>query len=134
MPQTEILQKLKEHAEWAQANEWETPITLGDDITEAIRTIRVLGAELATMRAACDVYREEIARMKEEPTKKKIKTNGDYIRSLSNAKLIKLIQTFTEAFLHCSLARTDCDDCPMCIFCSLPPSEIENWVKGTYHD
>ena len=35
MKNEEIVRALREHAEWAQANEWETPITLGDDLAKA---------------------------------------------------------------------------------------------------
>ena len=35
MRDTNLVNALREHAEWAQANEWETPITLGDDLAEA---------------------------------------------------------------------------------------------------
>ena len=27
----DLIDRLKEHAEWATANEWKTPITLADD-------------------------------------------------------------------------------------------------------
>ena len=30
MKDQELVKALREHAEWARANEWETPITLGD--------------------------------------------------------------------------------------------------------
>lgn len=32
MRDTNLVKALREHAEWARANEWETPITLGDDL------------------------------------------------------------------------------------------------------
>lgn len=35
MNDQDLVNALREHAEWAQANEWETPITLGDDLAEA---------------------------------------------------------------------------------------------------
>ena len=35
MSDQELIQALREHAEWARANEWETPITLGDDLVAA---------------------------------------------------------------------------------------------------
>lgn len=35
----ELIQKLKEHAEYAEANEWELPITLGDDLKEAVEVL-----------------------------------------------------------------------------------------------
>lgn len=35
MKNEEIVRALREHAEWAQANEWEAPITLSDDLAAA---------------------------------------------------------------------------------------------------
>lgn len=35
MTRDEIVTALREHAEWARANEWESPITLGDDLSAA---------------------------------------------------------------------------------------------------
>lgn len=34
MKDQELVNALREHAEWARANEWETPITLGDDLVD----------------------------------------------------------------------------------------------------
>lgn len=36
----ELLTRLAEHADWCDANEWEIPITMGDDIREAIVVIK----------------------------------------------------------------------------------------------
>lgn len=35
MRDQELIQALREHAEWQRGNEWETPITLGDDLVAA---------------------------------------------------------------------------------------------------
>ena len=35
MRDQELVKALREHAEWAEGNQWETPITLGDDLVEA---------------------------------------------------------------------------------------------------
>lgn len=35
MRDTNLVNALREHAEWAEGNQWETPITLGDDLAEA---------------------------------------------------------------------------------------------------
>ena len=35
MKDQELVKALRAHAEWARANEWETPITLGNDLAEA---------------------------------------------------------------------------------------------------
>lgn len=40
-----IVEALREDAEWAHANEWETPITLGDHLDEAADLIEKLTAK-----------------------------------------------------------------------------------------
>ena len=53
MRDTNLVNALREHAEWAQANEWETPIRLGDDLGVA--------AELSEARAKeIDAVRNEL--------------------------------------------------------------------------
>lgn len=42
----QLVANLREHTEWVLANEWETPITLGDDIEAAANTIAELSAKL----------------------------------------------------------------------------------------
>lgn len=50
MKDTNLVNALREHAEWAQANEWETPITLGDDLTEAADRIEAQAKEIEKLR------------------------------------------------------------------------------------
>ena len=38
----ELVEKLREHADWAGANEWETPITLGDDLSAAADVLEAM--------------------------------------------------------------------------------------------
>ena len=45
-----LVNALREHAEWAEGNEWETPITLGDDLTEAADRIEAQAKEIDTLR------------------------------------------------------------------------------------
>ena len=45
-----LVNALREHAEWAEGNEWETPITLGDDLTEAADRIEAQAKEIDKMR------------------------------------------------------------------------------------
>lgn len=42
MNDQDLVNALREHAEWARANEWETPITLGDDLAE-LMCLDILG-------------------------------------------------------------------------------------------
>lgn len=50
MKDQELVKALREHAEWAEANEWETAITLGDDLTEAADLIEAQAKEIETLR------------------------------------------------------------------------------------
>lgn len=44
MKDKELVKALREHAEWQRGNEWETPITLGDDLVEAADVAPVVHA------------------------------------------------------------------------------------------
>ena len=50
MNDQDLVNKLHEHAEWARANEWETPITLGDDLAEAAERIEAQAKEIEKLR------------------------------------------------------------------------------------
>ena len=50
MRDTNLVNALREHAEWARANEWETPITLGDDLAEAADRIEAQAKEINALR------------------------------------------------------------------------------------
>ena len=62
MRDTNLVNALREHAELARANEWETPITLGDDLTEAADRIEAQAKEIEALRnelcCKCGKYRE----------------------------------------------------------------------------
>ena len=50
MRDTNLVNALREHAEWARANEHETPITLCDDLTEAADLIETQAKEIDALR------------------------------------------------------------------------------------
>lgn len=50
MRDTNLVNALREHAEWARENEWETPITLSDDLAEAADRIEAQAKELDALR------------------------------------------------------------------------------------
>ena len=52
MENTELIKALKEDAEWAHANEWETPITLGDHLDAAADALAALLSVTAERDAA----------------------------------------------------------------------------------
>ena len=46
MTDKELVERLREKAEWARGNEWETPLCLADDLTAAADAIERLQSEL----------------------------------------------------------------------------------------
>ena len=50
MKDQELVNALREHAEWAEGNQWETPITLCDDLTEAADRIEAQAKEIEALR------------------------------------------------------------------------------------
>ena len=66
MRDTNLVNSLREHAEWAQANEWETPITLGDDLAEAADRIEAQEKEIEKLRGQNEQLREAAALVAKE--------------------------------------------------------------------
>ena len=52
MENAELINALKEDAEWAHANEWETPITLGDHLDAAADALEAAEKRIAELEAA----------------------------------------------------------------------------------
>lgn len=50
MRDQELVNALREHAEWAEGNQWETPITLGDDLAEAADLIEAQAKGIDALR------------------------------------------------------------------------------------
>ena len=50
MRDTNLVNALREHAEWAEGNQWEAPITLCDDLTEAADRIEAQAKEINALR------------------------------------------------------------------------------------
>lgn len=60
MRDTNLVNALREHGEWAQANEWETPITLGDDLAEAADRIANQNTHIAALQKEIEKLREQL--------------------------------------------------------------------------
>ena len=50
MNDQDLVNALREHAEWAEGNQWETPITLGNDLAEAADRIEAQAKEIDALR------------------------------------------------------------------------------------
>ena len=60
MRDTNLVNALREHAAWAQANEWETPITLGDDLVEAADRIANQSTHIAALQKEIEKLRGQL--------------------------------------------------------------------------
>ena len=66
MRDADLVNALREHAEWAEGNQWETPITLGDDLVKAADRIEAQAKEIEKLRGQNEQLREAAALMAKE--------------------------------------------------------------------
>lgn len=62
MKDKELVKALREHAEWQRGNEWETPITLGDDLVEAADRIANQSTHIAALQQEIEKLRGQVSR------------------------------------------------------------------------
>lgn len=65
MSDQELIQALREHAEWARANEWETPITLGDDLVAAADRLANQNTHIAALQQEIEKLRGQNEQLRE---------------------------------------------------------------------
>ena len=58
----DLVNALREHAEWAEGNQWETPITLGDDLVEAADRIANQSTNIAALQQEIEKLRGQLPR------------------------------------------------------------------------
>ena len=62
MRDTNLVNTLREHAEWQRGNEWETPITLGDDLAKAADRIANQDTHIAALQQEIEKLRGQLPR------------------------------------------------------------------------
>lgn len=62
MKDQDLVNALREHAEWQRGNEWETPITLGDDLVEAADRIANQNTHILALQKEIDRLRAQLPR------------------------------------------------------------------------
>lgn len=90
MRDTNLVNALREHAEWARANVYEAPIALYDDLTEAADTLEKLRGQNEQLREAAALVTKESAELLERrwiPVEERLPENfrkvlcwGEYFR------------------------------------------------------
>ena len=62
MRDTNLVNALREHAEWAEGNQYETPITLCDDLAEAADRLENQNAHIAALQKEIEKLRGQLPR------------------------------------------------------------------------
>lgn len=65
MNDQDLVNALREHAEWAEGNQWETPITLCDDLTEAADRLENQSTHIAALQQEIEKLRGQNEQLRE---------------------------------------------------------------------
>ena len=116
MRDTNLVNALREHAEWAQANEWETPITLGDDLVEAADRIANQDTHILALQKEIEGLRKQ---------NEQLRLDRDYAMSII-ADVIKDGKTWMCRYCaHCKSIISGMADCNAQKPCIMPYSQFE---------
>lgn len=116
MRDTNLVNSLREHAEWAQANEWEAPITLGDDLTEAADQLENQNAHIAALQ-------QEIEKLRAQ--NRQLMLDRNYVMSII-ADIRKAGKTWMCQYCaHCKGIVSGMADCNSKKLCVMPYSQFE---------
>ena len=129
MRDTNLVNALREHAEWARANEWETPITLGDDLVEAADRIAnqnthilALQKEIEGLRSQNEQLREAAALVAKESAEL---LERNYVMSII-ADIRKAGKTWMCQYCaHCKGIVSGMADCDSKEPCVMPYGQFE---------
>lgn len=116
MKDTNLVNALREHAEWAQANEWETPITLCDDLVEAADRIANQSTHIAALQ-------KEIEKLRRQNRQLMLERN--YVMSII-ADVKKAGKTWMCQYCaHCKGIVSGMADCDSKKLCVMPYGQFE---------
>ena len=65
MNDQDLVKALRAHAEWAEGNQWKTPITLGDNLTEAADRIANQSTHIAALQKEIEKLRGQNKQLRE---------------------------------------------------------------------
>lgn len=116
MKDKELVKALREHAEWQRGNEWETPITLGDDLVEAADRIANQSTHILALQKEIEGLRSQ---------NEQLRLDRDYAMSII-ADVIKDGKTWMCRYCaHCKGIISGMADCNAQKPCIMPYSQFE---------
>lgn len=129
MNDQDLVNALREHAEWARANEWETPITLGDDLAEAADRLENQNAHIAALQQEIEKLRGQNEQLREaaalvaKESAELLERN--YVMSII-ADIRKAGKTWMCQYCaHCKGIVSGMADCDSKKLCVMPYSQFE---------
>ena len=116
MRDTNLVSALREHAEWAEGNQWETPITLGDDLTEAADRLENQNAHIAALQQEIETLRGR---------NRQLMLERNYVMSII-ADVTKAGKTWMCPYCaHCKGIVSGMADCDSKMPCVMPYGQFE---------
>lgn len=116
MRDTNLVNALREHAEWAEGNQYETPITLCDDLAEAADQLENQNANIAALQ-------QEIEKLRGQNEQLMLERN--YVMSII-ADVSKSGTTWMCQYCdHCTGIVSGMADCNAQERCAMPYSQFE---------
>lgn len=116
MRDTNLVNALREHAEWARANEWETPITLGDDLVAAADRLANQNTHIAALQMEIEKLRGQ---------NRQLMLERNYVMSII-ADVRKDGKTWMCKYCaHCKGIVSGMADCGSRKLCVMPYSQFE---------
>ena len=116
MRDQELVNALREHAEWAEGNQWETPITLGDDLAEAADRLENQNAHVAALQQEIETLRGQ---------NRQLMLERNYVMSII-ADVTKAGKTWMCQYCaHCKGIVSGMADCNAQKPCIMPYSQFE---------
>ena len=129
MRDTNLVNALREHAEWARANELETPITLGDDLAEAADRIANQSTHIAALQQEIDRLRGQNKQLREAAALV-AKESAELLERNYVMSIISDIRKAGKTWMcqycaHCKGIVSGMADCDSKKLCVMPYSQFE---------
>lgn len=129
MRDTNLVNALREHAEWAEGNQWGTPITLGDDLAEAADQLENQNAHIAALQQEIENLRGQNEQLREAAalvTKESAELlERNYVMSIIS-DIRKAGKTWMCQYCaHCKGIVSGMADCDSKKLCVMPYSQFE---------
>lgn len=129
MNDQDLVNALREHAEWAEGNQWETPITLGNDLAEAADRLENQNTHIAALQKEIEKLRGQNEQLREAAalvTKESAELlERNYVMSIIS-DIRKAGKTWMCQYCaHCKGIVSGMADCDSKKLCVMPYSQFE---------